>query len=71
MKHPYFKTILLCLCLFANINAFAEAIVINGIYYNLDFNQKTAEVTYNPNNYTGTIKIGSADISGWYGHIQE
>ena len=57
MKHPYFKTILLCLCLFASINTFAEAIVINGLYYNLDFNQKTAEVTNNPNNYTGTIKI--------------
>ena len=57
MKHPYFKTILLCLCLFASINAFAEAIEINGIYYNLDFNQKTAEVTNNPNNYKGTIKI--------------
>ena len=58
MKHPYFKTILLCFCLLASINAFAEAIEINGIYYNLDFNQKTAEVTYNPNKYTGsTIKI--------------
>ena len=57
MKHPYFKTILLCLCLFASINAFAETIVINGIYYNLDFNQKTAEVTYGPNDYSFTIQI--------------
>ena len=57
MKHPYLKTFLLCLCLFASINAFAEAIEINGIYYNLDFNQKTAEVTNNPNKYSGTVNI--------------
>ena len=57
MKHPYLKTLLLCLCMFASINAFAEAVEIDGIYYNLDFNQKKAEVTDNPNNYKGTIKI--------------
>ena len=57
MKHPYLKTILLCFCLLASINAFAEAIEINGIYYNLDFNQKTAEVTNNPNKYSGTVNI--------------
>ncbi|MBQ5714483.1 MAG: leucine-rich repeat domain-containing protein [Bacteroidaceae bacterium] len=57
MKHPYFKTILLCFCMFASINAFAEAIEINGIYYNLDFNQKTAEVTKNPFEYKDKVKI--------------
>ena len=57
MKHPCFKTILLCFCLLASINAFAEAIEINGIYYNLDFNQKTAEVTKNPFEYKDKVKI--------------
>ena len=57
MKHPYLKTILLCLCLFASINAFAEAVEIDGIYYNLVTKIKEAEVTSNPNKYTGAIKI--------------
>ena len=57
MKHPYFKTILLCLCMFASINAFAEAVEIDGIYYNLITKIKQAEVTYNPNTYKGRINI--------------
>ena len=57
MKHPYFKTILLCLCLLASINAFAEAVEINGIYYNLVTKIKEAEVTSNPNKYIGTVNI--------------
>lgn len=57
MKHPYFKTILLCLCLFASINTFAEAVEIDGIYYNLVTKIKQAEVTENPNKYTGTVNI--------------
>lgn len=57
MKHPYFKTILLCLYLFASINAFAEAVEIDGIYYNLVTKAKQAEVTENPNKYTGTVNI--------------
>ena len=57
MKHPYFKTILLCLCMFASINAFAEAVEIDGIYYNLVTKIKQAEVTKNPNKYTGTVNI--------------
>ena len=57
MKHPYFKTFLLCLCLLASINAFAQAVEIDGIYYNLVTKAKQAEVTSNPNNYKGTIKI--------------
>lgn len=57
MKHPYFKTILLCFCLFAGINAFAEAVEIDGIYYNLVTKAKQAEVTSNPNKYRGSIII--------------
>lgn len=57
MKHSYFKTILLCLCMFASINAFAEAVEIDGIYYNLVTKAKQAEVTKNPNKYSGTVKI--------------
>lgn len=57
MKYPYLKTILLCLCLFASINAFAEAVEIDGIYYNLVTKIKEAEVTSNPNKYIGTVNI--------------
>ena len=57
MKHPYFKTILLCLCMFASINAFAEAVEIDGIYYNLVTKIKEAEITSNPNLYIDAIKI--------------
>lgn len=57
MKHPYFKTILLCFCMFASINAFAEAVEIDGIYYNLVTKIKQAEVTKNPNKYTDTVNI--------------
>ena len=57
MKHPYLKTLLLCLCMFASINAFAEAVEIDGIYYNLVTKIKEAEVTSNPNKYTGKANI--------------
>lgn len=43
--------------MFASINAFAEAVKIDGIYYNLVKKAKQAEVTSNPNLYTGAIKI--------------
>ena len=65
MKHPYLKTLLLCLCMFASINAFAEAVEIDGIYYNLVTKIKEAEVTSNPNGYTGAIKIpGTVSYNG-------
>ena len=57
MKHPYLKTILLCLCMFASINAFAEAVEIDGIYYNLVTKIKEAEVTKKPGTYSGTVNI--------------
>ena len=37
--------------------ASADAVEIKGIYYNLITNTKTAEVTSNPNKYTGSIVI--------------
>ena len=58
MKHPYLKTLLLCLCMFASINAFAEAVEIDGIYYNLVTKAKQAEVTKKPSGYySGSVNI--------------
>ena len=59
MKHPYLKTLLLCLCLFASINAFAQAVEIDDVYYYLDYHAKVATVTSRPNNekYKGTVFI--------------
>ncbi len=37
--------------------AMAEAVEINGIYYNLNLEEKTAEVMQNPNGYSGAIVI--------------
>ena len=43
MKHPY--------------SQFAETVEIDGIYYNLVTKAKQAEVTKNPNKYSGTVNI--------------
>ena len=66
MKNLYFKAILLCLCLFASINAFAYDAEIDGIYYNF-ISENEAEVTYQKyiigdeypfySNYSGSISI--------------
>ena len=37
--------------------ASADAVEIDGIYYNLDTEAKTAEVTNNPNSYSGSVAI--------------
>ena len=37
--------------------ASAEAVEIDGIYYNLNTSGNTAEVTENPNKYTGSVNI--------------
>ena len=51
--------------MFASINAFAEAVEIDGIYYNLVTKIKQAEVTNNPNKYKGAIKIpGTVSYNG-------
>ena len=58
MKHSYVKIILLCLCLFVGQSAFADAVEIDGIYYNLVSKIKSAEVTYKPSGkYSGSINI--------------
>ena len=58
MKHNYVKIILLCLCLFVGQSAFAVAVEIDGIYYNLVSKIKSAEVTQKPSgNYRGSINI--------------
>ena len=58
MKHNYVKIILLCLCLFVGQSAFADAVEIDGIYYNLVSKIKSAEVTYKPSGeYSGSINI--------------
>ena len=48
--------LLVASCLFS-VNAFAEAVEIDGIYYNLVTKAKQAEVTSNPNKYTGSVSI--------------
>ena len=57
MKQNYFRNIILCLCLLAGTTtALADAIEIDGIYYNLVSKMKIAEVTSNPNKYKGAVK---------------
>lgn len=53
MKTYLFSFILMLLPVAAN----ADAVNINGIYYNLDSSSETAEVTSNPNKYSGAISI--------------
>jgi len=53
MKNYLFTIILALLPMLA----FADAVEINGLYYNLDTEAKTAEVTEHPNEYTGDIVI--------------
>lgn len=53
MKTYLFSFILMLLPIAAN----ADAVIINGFYYNLDTSSKTAEVTSNPNKYSGAISI--------------
>ena len=53
------KRILLSLfvLILLSLSAFADAVWMNGIYYNLNSETKEAEVTNNPNKYTGSIII--------------
>lgn len=53
MKTYLFSFILMLLPIAAN----ADAVGIDGIYYNLDSSTKTAEVTRNPNSYSGHVEI--------------
>ena len=51
------KQLLLLVLMLLPMVASADAVEIDGIYYNLDSSAKTAEVTSNPNTYNGTIII--------------
>ena len=51
------QTILSFLLALLPLAASADAVEIDGIYYNLVSKLKTAEVTRNPNKYTGTVTI--------------
>ena len=51
------KRALLFILIFLPMLANADAVEISGIYYNLDSEAKTAEVTSNPNIYMGDITI--------------
>ena len=53
MKRFYLLFLLVLLPLIAN----ADPVEINGIYYNLVSKVKTAEVTSNPNKYSGKVAI--------------
>ncbi len=48
--------LLVASCLFS-VNVFAEAVEIDGIYYNLVTKAKQAEVTSNPSRYRGAVNI--------------
>ena len=51
------KLLLLILAILMPMIASADAVEIDGIYYNLVSNDKTAEVTKNPNTYSGNVII--------------
>ena len=51
------KRTLLFILAFLPMLASADAIEIDGIYYNLDSEAKTAEVTSRPNQYKGDVAI--------------
>ena len=55
MKRIYFLFLLALLPL----AAYADAVEIDGIYYNLNAENNTAEVTSNPNKYSGSVVIPS------------
>ena len=54
MRKPLLLLFLLALL---PLTAMADAIEINGIYYNLVEKAKIAEVTWHPNKYTGDVVI--------------
>ena len=61
MRHIIISILLLVLF---PLTGYAEAVEIDGIYYNLVNKAKTAEVTKNPNNYTGSVTIPSSVTYG-------
>ena len=59
MKQFYLKTLVLLLMSIVGVNSFAYDCVVDGIYYNLNNEEMTAEVVSNPNKYSGDIVIPS------------
>lgn len=61
------KLLTLCILTFLSIRTFAYDVEIDGIYYNLDKDAKTASVTFGSSKYDGVIiipeKINSSGIS--------
>ena len=51
------KQLLLFVLMLLPMVASADAVEIEGIYYNLNNEAKTAEVTSNPNKYSGSVVI--------------
>ena len=51
------QTLLTFLFALLPLVASADAVEIDGIYYNLNTNEKIAEVTKHPNKYSGEIAI--------------
>lgn len=56
------QSLLSLLIMLLPLMAHADAVEINGIYYNLITKVKTAEVTQNPNKYTGNVIIPSSVV---------
>ena len=53
------KPLLILIMTLVPLMTFADGTEINGIYYNLVSKTKQAEVTSNPNKYSGSINIPS------------
>ena len=58
MKHIKFRLVILLCTLIHSLSSYAYDALIDGIYYNLDNSDYTAEVTRNTNDeYSGSVSI--------------
>ena len=58
MKHIKFRLVILLCTLIHSLSSYAYDVLIDGIYYNLDNSDYTAEVTRNTNDkYSGNVSI--------------
>ena len=57
MKTTILKSVMMVLVALFSLNANADSVEFDGIYYNLITKTNRAEVTQNPNKYTGSITI--------------
>lgn len=58
------KQLLLLLLLMLSLVTNAADVVIDGVFYNLSYNDKVAEVTSNPNKYSGVVTIPNSFTYG-------